>query len=139
MSIDDVPIREPIAGINKVKGAWNEWFASISDALKGTWFFSKRSITSSTGEVFNCYFNERAGLVDIECEYSGSITTSNTTIELPYTVKDTYLSCYYNASGYEIKPLRVENNLILIPDIEATQLIIKGFVMKNNSWLEKGG
>ncbi len=138
MRIDTAPIHEPISANSNVNRVWEQWFADISDSLEGNWIFVKKDLTASDTQVFTGYFNVRSGVIDVELEISGSVSFSSVTVELPYEIKDTFLSCYYYDSTYKNEPARVENNLILIPDLTGSKVVIKGAVMIDNSWLTKG-
>jgi len=138
MRIDTVPIHEPISANSNVNKVWEQWFADVSDSLEGDWIFIKKDLTASDSQVLTGYFNVRAGVIDVELEIGGSVSFSSVTVELPYNVKDSFLSCYYYDSTYKNEPARVENNLILIPDLTGSKVVIKGAVMIDNSWLTKG-
>lgn len=137
--INDTPIKETLNQGGHASKAWNQWLASLGDALKGEWLSIKKEIPTSgiTGSQPHNVFNLKGNTVEIDIEYA-SATASSATITLPYNLKDSIIMLSIFDTSWDAQAVEVVDNIINLPDFTDKRVIIKGTLTMLNSWQEKG-
>lgn len=135
MRIDTTPIKDFIVKGFMATGPWNQWLSSVGEALQGDWLNSKKVLQTSgiTGAQLNSYNMIRGQKVSFECEFENVVVSSGS-ITLPYNVKDTILNCFYYDTQWNCSPVELVDNVISIPNMTASRLIVKGDMFKNIIW-----